>query len=591
MNDKISISHLLKTEWKVLCEIVRNYKVQTILLMVLSNVSVLSTFIELKFLEYMTNSAAALLKGQGIGAVGEVVCIAASFLAVMLMLQMLYQQYLKISDRFDDQVTADVKARLVNKLSEISYEYYEVHSSYELISMAKDASVQYTKGVYGAMRIIRFGIYLTVYGCMLMRIHFIFIVVILLSIMICFVLSMLVSDKQIDYWRRRVYPETRKNQYFKSIFYSRINQQTIQIQQSFSYFKNRYIDYNQRERKYYLKLNLLTIFTELLTSVLFMIVFGVTAISIGEGVIRGKFEIGYFTMVVALLAKLYGTLKEFSLFLLNNNEYIRVLNAYFEVMKFEDSDSFPDNITYLRSQSVAEAYIDIHNLTYHYPGCEAQVLCGIDLMVNQGEKVAVVGYNGSGKTTLMSVILGLLKSYEGCSYVGATMISAIIQDFGQYQMTIRENIELGNGGRKLSDEKLEEILKLSGLYEFVASKQEGLDTKLGQLEQGVELSKGQWQRLAIARLLACEAADVWVLDEPTAYLDPIAEIEMYKLILKLSGNRTVFFISHRLGFAQLADRTLVIDQGKVTEGGTHTELMEADGMYAKMFRMQKEYYE
>ena len=106
----------------------------------------------------------------------------------------------------------------------------------------------------------------------------------------------------------------------------------------------------------------------------------------------------------------------------------------------------------------------------------------------------------------------------------------------------------------------------------------------------MELSKGQWQRLAIARLLANEEAEIWILDEPTAFLDPLAELELYKLIFSLAGNRLVFFISHRLGFAKNADRILVMKDGKICEEGTHYDLMQCRGEYAKLYGMQEQWY-
>ncbi|MBQ6677778.1 MAG: ATP-binding cassette domain-containing protein, partial [Clostridia bacterium] len=110
-------------------------------------------------------------------------------------------------------------------------------------------------------------------------------------------------------------------------------------------------------------------------------------------------------------------------------------------------------------------------------------------------------------------------------------------------------------------------------------------------EDGVELSKGQYQRLAIARLLANEDSNVWILDEPTAFLDPIAEIETYRHIFDLEGDRLVFFISHRLGFAKHADRIVVTEDGRIVEDGSHSELIARENsVYKKMFESQKEWY-
>ena len=134
------------------------------------------------------------------------------------------------------------------------------------------------------------------------------------------------------------------------------------------------------------------------------------------------------------------------------------------------------------------------------------------------------------------------------------------------------------------------MLAQVGLKEIVLAFENGIDTPLGQLENGIELSKGQWQRLAIARLLANPEIKTWILDEPTAYLDPIAEIEIYNMIYELAGDRTVLFISHRLGFAKKADRIVLFDNGRIEEAGTHDGLVNQNGTYAEMYSNQEEWY-
>lgn len=165
-----------------------------------------------------------------------------------------------------------------------------------------------------------------------------------------------------------------------------------------------------------------------------------------------------------------------------------------------------------------------------------------------------------------------------------------MQDFVQYQMTIRNNIEIGDIEKRFTDDEIWEIIDKVGLRETVSAFEKGIDTPLGQLENGIELSKGQWQRLAVARLLANPKKMLWILDEPTAYLDPLSEIEIYNLIYDLAGERTVLFISHRLGFAKKADRIVVFDNGRITKVGTHRELIEQGGSYAKMYSAQESWY-
>jgi ATP-binding cassette subfamily B protein len=290
-------------------------------------------------------------------------------------------------------------------------------------------------------------------------------------------------------------------------------------------------------------------------------------------------------MVTALLGYLFVNVREFSYTVINHTGYAKAVGAYFEIMEIGSEEE--------KEKEEGDGSVSVKDLKYKYPQSERYALDGVTLSFKKGEKVAVVGHNGSGKTTLMAIVARLLRSYEGELHEGGAVVSAVMQDFVHYQMTVKESIELGCGGRELSEEKIFEILKKVELYDFIMSKPKGIDTNIGQLEEdGVELSKGQYQRLAIARLLANEDSNVWILDEPTAFLDPIAEIETYRHIFDLAGDRLVFFISHRLGFAKHADRIIVTEDGRIVEDGSHSELIARENsVYKKMFESQKEWFE
>ena len=169
-------------------------------------------------------------------------------------------------------------------------------------------------------------------------------------------------------------------------------------------------------------------------------------------------------------------------------------------------------------------------------------------------------------------------------------IACLFQDFEQYHMTIRENIKIGRKDCKITEEEIYALLQKVGLEEYVSTLPKGIDTLLGQLEDGgVWLSKGQWQRLAIARLMANEDARIWILDEPTASLDPLSEIEVYNLIMNVAQDKMVFFISHRLGFAKQVNRILLFCDGKIIGDSTHDSLLEEEH-YREMFKSQESWY-
>ena len=586
MKEKVTLSEFFRTEWKVLCDLLRQHRVQTIAILLLYNVSVAVSFTELKFVEFITDESAAVISMQANGI--KLIYGSLLFLGTLLFLKLLDNVFFLVSEKYDDNVNARIKDQLTKKLSTISYEYFERKNTYEKISIAGRAVDTYTSAVYGAMKIIRTVSLLVIYSILLAGIGSLFTIMLITAVFICAFLCGKVSDYQLAYWRKHVHPKTRRNNYFKGIFGSRINQQNIQTQDSYIYFAKSFNNYNRAERRSYLKLNLLTEITEITGNLLFMAAFFFVAVVLGAKVIRGEYEIGYFTMIIALLGSMFEYIKSFSLFLLNNNEFIQVVSCYYEVMEFEENG---EAIEKLPDSSEKHAAILAENLHYQYPQAQTSALNGVGLNITKGEKIAIVGENGCGKTTLMSIIMGLLTSYQGNCKIADVECAAVLQDFIEYELTIRENIELGCGGQELPYERIGEILRQVNLYEYVMGLEQGFDTKLGQLDNGIELSKGQWQRLAVGRLLANEKADLWILDEPAAYLDPLAEIDVYKLIFSLAGERTVLFTSHRLGFARFADRILVMDSGKIIEAGTHQELMRLNGFYAQMFAIQRKWYQ
>ena len=584
MREKVTPGQFFKVQWKILKELYGKYRKETTAILILSVLAFGSKFIELKFLEHITDGVSGYLNETV--SFQEIVRKTVIFLILLLFVLLVQNAYNRLSPKYESKIILEVEKKINDKLSDVTYEYYESNEFYEKINLARQAGSQYPNAVYGVTQLIRILVMLVVYTVLLSKIHLLYVLVIFVSIAAGAVVSAKVTDKQLDYWRMYVSPETRRNVYFKSVFRNRVHHQNIQNTRSIGYFFDKYRYYNNRERKNYLKLNLFSVYTELITSVLFLIVFFLTAVMTGKGTVSGRFTIGYYSMVIALLVSLFTVLKEFTLFMLDGNWYVKVLSAYYDLLELNKNDTDRE-----RGEGMSDTAIFINGLKYKYAQAQSYALKGIDISFKKGEKVAVVGYNGSGKTTLISVVLGLLKKYEGSLRLNCVSCTAVLQDFGQYQMTVKENIELGCGGKSLPDEKIVAILKKVNLYDFIASKPEGIRTMLGQLDKGVELSKGQWRRLAIARLLADEEANVWVLDEPTAFLDPLAEIEMYRFIFSLAEDRLVFFISHRLGFAKNAERIIVINDGCVVEDGTHTELMSMkNGIYKEMFESQKKWY-
>ncbi|MFS0556346.1 ABC transporter ATP-binding protein [Brevibacillus sp. 179-C9.3 HS] len=242
--------------------------------------------------------------------------------------------------------------------------------------------------------------------------------------------------------------------------------------------------------------------------------------------------------------------------------------------------------------------IEFVNVSFTYPETERSVLQNLSFKINKGESLAIVGENGSGKTTLVKLLTLLYKDYEGQILINGTDLNAfdleqirakigvVFQDFMQYEMSIRSNVGFGDLSLLHHDDKLYHALEKSGMRSLAEGLEQGLDTQLGKwFTEGLQLSGGQWQRIAIARAFL-RNADLYILDEPSASLDPVAEKEVFDAFNLLTKERMGIFISHRYSSAQYADRIMVLDKGRIVEFGTHSELIRLQQKYASLYNLQ-----
>ncbi|MGD1909059.1 MAG: ABC transporter ATP-binding protein [Leptolyngbyaceae cyanobacterium] len=258
----------------------------------------------------------------------------------------------------------------------------------------------------------------------------------------------------------------------------------------------------------------------------------------------------------------------------------------------------------LAKVSPASPGIQLQQVSFHYPGADRPILQSIDLTVQPGEMVALVGENGAGKTTLAKLLCRLYDPTGGqilwngqdvrCLDLNQlrSRIAVVMQDYARFPATLRENIGWGYFPKLQEDEALGVVLQEAGIENLPNTLDQGLETPLGrQLEDGIDLSGGQWQRVAIARaLMRLGEADLLVFDEPTAALDPKNEQEIYRIFRNIARGRMAVVVSHRLALAKICDRIIVLEQGKILESGSHDTLMALGGRYAEMFNRQASSY-
>lgn len=313
-------------------------------------------------------------------------------------------------------------------------------------------------------------------------------------------------------------------------------------------------------------------------------------------VLTGTLTVGDVTVYTALVLRLRSTLEGLvasASLMLEQTLYITNLRDYFQVQPR------PRHIRDPHLQLPGHGAITIENLTFTYPGTQKQVITDLSLHLNPGETVALVGENGAGKTTLVKLIAGLFTPDRGrVCFDGIDIdevplselhrhLSFVFQDFNQYEATAAENIAYGDWRRLLDDpDEIRRVAQQARVADMIAAMPQQYDTLLGRMFGVYDLSGGQWQKIALARAFARQAA-LLVLDEPTSNLDARAEYDIFSRFRELARGRTTILISHRFSTVSMADRILVLEQGRIVESGSHQELLNLNGTYANLYNFHR----
>jgi ATP-binding cassette subfamily B protein len=275
-------------------------------------------------------------------------------------------------------------------------------------------------------------------------------------------------------------------------------------------------------------------------------------------------------------------------------DLISLLKIQPSIRSLPGSHSFPDPVL---------QGIEFRNVSFFYPGSTRLVLSNLNLKIGPSERIALIGSNGAGKTTIVKLLTRLYDPAEGHIFLDGidlreydvealrSHISVTLQDFVEYDLRVRENIGVGDIDSVIDDERQREAATKGGISNTIDLLPLQYEQILGRrFKEGIDLSGGEWQKIALARMFYRDAK-LFILDEPTASLDPESEHEILGRFNILMRGRMSVLISHKLSTARMADRIIVLERGKVSEEGTHEDLINRGGRYASLFAIQAQAFE
>jgi ATP-binding cassette subfamily B protein len=416
----------------------------------------------------------------------------------------------------------------------------------------------------------------------------------LIFIFIPVAFSQFIRVKVFDKLEDEVAPIRREYDYYESCIGSREYFKETRILGSFNYFRDLYKDsmvlLGQKVWKAEKKTGLMELYMKLLTLAGYL---GVLYL-LFRSLLIGNITIGAFAAVFSSVGFMIMVMEE--IICMHIGDLTKELGTVRNFVDFFDlPERCGDDI-----EISAEDGISLKNVNFIYPSAKDYSLKDISLEIKPKEIIAVVGENGAGKSTLVRLITGLYLPTEGSVEFGGIdtrkisaksiykHTSSVFQKYQKYKMSLSENITISDMSN-ISDELLKLSTEKADLNIGDETFKEGYDTMLSREFDGTDISGGQWQRVAIARGFY-RSHNLIILDEPTAAIDPIEETKLYEKFASISKGKTSIIVTHRIGSAKIADRIVVMDEGRIAEIGTHEDLLSKGGKYAKMYEAQAQWY-
>jgi len=580
---------------------IKSSKKYFIILVLLDMIVVISPFIILRL------SAALIdLLVENIGNVSELGTVLQSFLLLSIFifaLSILNGSIVTIRTYFEGLQSETMNAKtthlIMEKAAKLDLSYFDFNAFYNDIEDASMNSSLVTQSAFQTLGLIRAFIQFFISFILLFQFSFILPFILVISI----IPGTIAQYKQLEAiysFQRTHMSEERKMQYASNVLLSQEFAKDVRIYNLFSFISDKFLStwkllFSNKQRitlRYTRLLLALSTFPEIVSAVIVFL--------LGLAVIQGTSTMGDFTYFQGIMAQVLGGLQMVIMSYTQLMDGKARIQNYLKFLNFE-SRIRDDGIHTLIEPAFT---IEFRNVSFRYDASLPWVLSNVSFTMHSSQKIALVGANGSGKSTIIKLLLRFYDPVKGQILMDGKDIreytvesvrrrfSAVFQEYCNYAFTVKESVSLSDINNANSIEDLKMALEQSGADSFVKRFPDEENTYLTRRydDSGQELSGGQWQKIAIARAFF-RKADIYILDEPSASLDAQSEDEMFGMFEKLYAGKGAFLISHRLSNVHLCSSILVMEDGALIEAGIHKELMEAEGVYAHMYRLQAQKYD
>lgn len=498
------------------------------------------------------------------------------------------------------RVELEAERRLLTKASKVDLGHFDNSDWHDRLARAK-RDVNWRPGdlTWSILGLSGNMVTIVLMSGLLASLHYLLVVLALGASILTLVLESRVTTRLYKYYYKET-PEERERQYLGDLLVQPRNTKEVRAYVLADYLLGRHRKLSDDLFKQRELMNRLGSRMSLVSGVITGTILALAYVFVANKGIQGTIGPGAVVLVIGAFTAVSSTLGQISSTFVAVDQHTTFLDDYFSFLAIDHLIPVPSKPVTIPDAPI-EA-IEFDDVGFTYPGGTEPAVVGLNLHIRKGELMALVGENGAGKSTLVKLLLRFYDVQQGAVKVSGidikemdpealrNRIGVLFQDYATYELSVRENVVMGKPNGINDDSKVIKALQDSRSEWLVSKMPNGLDSKVGRLfEGGHDLSGGEWQRLALARIMY-RNADIWILDEPTSSLDPEAEAAIFAELKENLKGRIGIVISHRFSTVRIADRIAVIDDGRVTELGTHEELLAAGNRYAQLFELQASGY-